>query len=175
MKTRRERSPLTAFNRPCCVRTWLCLNSLWRHAKRIFKIPNVCSTKTRVTQSDMLKFSSACVDGFRKGVMRKVLQGYPESPNKKPLWTPVSNSRHSPDLLKTRLSCTDPGDVATQLVICLCASHTIWKQHCSIVNLCYTYHPSRIVLDTCWNVIQIYSMDLLIPAGLYTSMYMAYT
>ena len=100
-------------------------NSLWRHAKRLFKIPNVRSIKTCVAQSDMLKFSSACVGGLRKGVIREVLQVFPESPNKNPLCTPVSNIRHGPDLLNTRLSCTDPEDDAKQLVILPFVSNTI--------------------------------------------------
>ena len=46
-----------------------------RHWNRLFKIPNVCSTRTLVLHKDWLNLFSASVLGFRKGVNRNLLHG----------------------------------------------------------------------------------------------------
>lgn len=64
------------------------LNHTWRAWNRLFMIPKVCSMITLVWQKLTLNFSSDRVEGFRYGVIRCRVRGYPESSKNSPSCKP---------------------------------------------------------------------------------------
>lgn len=55
-----------------------------KHWNRLFRTAKVYSTRTLVLQRASLNLCSAAVSGFKNGVMKNLLHGYPESPSKIP-------------------------------------------------------------------------------------------
>ena len=94
----------------------LSLISECRIWNRLFHIPKVLSTVTRVFLWALLNLSSALVAGRGYGVIRNGLQTYPESPIRNPFKGTVSICLPIDDSLKILLSWADPGQRATTLI-----------------------------------------------------------